>query len=83
MSWSRAYRYPWQDDGRNDLAANSQVRRIVRGGAAADPPDKLRCAARSSTLPLQPGPFGKRHGFRVMMALGPDSPSDPFCGSEG
>lgn len=77
------YPQPWQDDGRDDLGANSQMRRIVRGGAASDPPEKLRCAARSSTLPLQPGPFGKRHGFRVMMVLGPDRPADSFCGSEG
>lgn len=77
------YRYPWQDDGRDDLGANSQVRRIVRGGSAADPPEKLRCAARSSTLPMQPGPFGKRHGFRVMMVLGQDRLANSFCGSEG
>jgi iron(II)-dependent oxidoreductase len=77
------YRYPWADDGRDDLGANSQVRRIVRGGAALDPPEKLRCAARTSTLPLQPGPFGKRHGFRVILALGGGSPAAPFCESEG
>jgi formylglycine-generating enzyme required for sulfatase activity len=78
------YPQPWQqDDGRDDLSANSQMRRIVRGGAASDPPEKLRCAARSSTLPLQPGPFGKRHGFRVMMVLGQDRLADSFCGSEG
>ncbi len=77
------YRYPWADDGRDDLGANSQIRRIVRGGAAMDPPEKLRCAARNSTLPLQPGPFGKRHGFRVMMTLDGRRPADPFCESEG
>ena len=76
------YRYPWQGDGRDDLRANSQIRRVVRGGAAADPPDKLRCASRTSALPLQPGPFGKRHGFRVMIALEPTGQSVPFCGSE-
>ena len=76
------YRYPWQDDGRDDLSANSQIRRIVRGSASSDPPEKQRSTARSSYYPLQPGPFGKRHGFRVMIALGPVSQSDPFCGSE-
>ncbi len=76
------YRYPWQADGRDDLGANSQIRRVVRGGAASDPQEKLRCATRTSTLPLQPGPYGKRHGFRVMIALGPASQSDPFCETE-
>jgi formylglycine-generating enzyme required for sulfatase activity len=75
--------YPWASDGRDDLAANSQMRRIVRGGAAMDPPEKLRCAARASALPLTPGPFGKRHGFRVMMRLDAASPTTPFCQPEG
>jgi formylglycine-generating enzyme required for sulfatase activity len=82
------YCYPWRADGRDDLGANSQVRRVVRGGAAADPIDKLRCAARASYLPLQYGPLGKRYGFRVMMLLTPASEAsaaslaEPFCGSE-
>lgn len=77
------YRYPWADDGRDDLGANSQMRRIVRGGAAMDPPEKLRCAARTSALPLTPGPFGKRHGFRVMMRLNAAKLAAPFCQPEG
>jgi iron(II)-dependent oxidoreductase len=77
------YRYPWADDGRDDPGANSQMRRIVRGGAAMDPPEKLRCAARASLLPLQPGPFGKRHGFRVMMLLDDPRLAVPFCEPEG
>ena len=67
------FRYPWpevdRDDGRNDLAANSQIPRIHRGGAATDSPDQLRCAARAYFAPTEPGPFGKRHGFRVALLL--------------
>ncbi len=77
------YRYPWADDGRDDLGANSQVRRIVRGGGASDPLEKLRCAARTNALPLTPGPFGKRHGFRVMMRLDAAKLAAPFCQPEG
>lgn len=78
----KRYHYPWQEDGRNALTANSEVRRIVRGGSASDPPDKLRCAARASYLPLQPGPFGKRHGFRVMMLIEPARQEVAFCQPE-
>jgi formylglycine-generating enzyme required for sulfatase activity len=65
----RAYGYPWKDDGRNDLTAHSQIRRVFRGGSLTDLPAELICAARGSTAPDQPGPNQKRHGFRVVLVL--------------
>ena len=64
-----ACRYPWAEDGRNDLTASSLIRRVYRGGAAADPPGELACSARNSYTPDKPGPPGKRHGFRVVLLL--------------
>ena len=63
------YRYPWCEDLRNDLSANGQIRRIYRGGAASDEQSQLRCASRGSFDPTQAGPYGKRHGFRVVLLL--------------
>jgi len=63
------YRYPWQDDARNDLDANDQIRRIWRGGGYADPRNLLRCAARGNQLPTSRGLPHKRLGFRVMMEM--------------
>ena len=62
-----AYAYPWQDDGRDDLSANRQIRRVVRGSAFSDPPDDCICARRRSFLPADRGQPGKRHAFRVVI----------------
>ena len=61
------YAYPWQDDGRNDLNAPGIIRRVIRGGILSDSPRGLACSARSSNAPDNPGPPGKRMGFRVML----------------
>ena len=61
--------YPWADDSRNDLKATSIVRRIYRGGAAADDIDDQRCATRHGAAPDSPGLPGKRFGLRVVMEL--------------
>jgi formylglycine-generating enzyme required for sulfatase activity len=63
-----AFCYPWKEDGRNDPQANSLVRRIFRGGAA-DTPGEMTCTARNAFAPDNPGPPGKRHGFRVLMRV--------------
>jgi formylglycine-generating enzyme required for sulfatase activity len=63
------YAYPWAEDGRNDLSANRLIRRVLRGGASQDEPSRLRCSARSGYAPDDPGPPGKRHSFRVVMAV--------------
>ena len=61
--------YPWSDDGRNDLAASSLVRRVFRGGSRADPPTALICSARAAAFPKMPGLPGKWFGFRVALSL--------------
>ncbi|MCI0549489.1 MAG: SUMF1/EgtB/PvdO family nonheme iron enzyme, partial [Anaerolineae bacterium] len=45
------YTYPWQDDRRNDLNANRQIRRVVRGSSMKDDRSLLRCSARSGQAP--------------------------------
>jgi iron(II)-dependent oxidoreductase len=61
------YLYPWQpDDGRDDLNANRQLRRILRGSSHDDPQSECTCTSRRSFLPADRGQPGKRHGFRVV-----------------
>jgi formylglycine-generating enzyme required for sulfatase activity len=61
------YMYPWKDDGRNDLTASRQVRRVVRGSTPKDDILLLRSSARSGQSPDDVGLPGARHGFRVVM----------------
>ena len=61
------YAYPWKDDGRNDLNASRQLRRVVRGSTPRDDIFLLRCSARSGQAPDDVGLPGARHGFRVVM----------------
>ena len=58
--------YPWKPDARNNLDANRFVRRVVRGGAASDPPEAQTCTSRSSVPPDRTGVPKKRTGFRVV-----------------
>lgn len=61
--------YPWKDDRRNDLNANSQIRRVVRGSSYKDNEKFLRCSARSGQIPEDVGFPDARHGFRVVMLV--------------
>lgn len=61
------YAYPWRDDRRNNLSANRQIRRVVRGSSFNDNPILLRCSNRSGGLPEDVGFPEARHGFRVVM----------------
>ena len=64
------FAYPWtENDRRNNLNANSQIRRVVRGSSFTDQPQYLRCSARSGQFPENAGSFGARHGFRVAMRV--------------
>ena len=63
------YAYPWEDDGRNDLGANSQIRRVLRGSSMRDSIPAMRCSARSSSAPEDRGAAGFRPGFRVMLEI--------------
>lgn len=64
-------RYPWADDGRNDLTAPSTARRVFRGGRGYTK-NLLFCSRRDSYAPTRHGPRVSRHGFRVVL-LNPES----------
>jgi formylglycine-generating enzyme required for sulfatase activity len=61
------YNDPWKADGRDDLQANRQLRRVVRGSSFSDSPQDCACTTRRSFLPDDRGQPGKRHGFRVVI----------------
>jgi len=61
------YAYPYKEDGRNDLNASKQLRRVVRGSAMKDDVKWLRCSARSGQAPDDVGAPGVRHSFRVVL----------------
>lgn len=63
------FSYPWKDDPRNDINANSQLRRVMRGCSLRDPESMLRCSTRSGHVPEEAGFPGMRHGFRVVLNL--------------
>jgi formylglycine-generating enzyme required for sulfatase activity len=64
------FKYPWTDkDGRNQLNANSQIRRVVRGSSFTEDALYLRCGARSGQFPENAGLLGTRHSFRVVMKV--------------
>ncbi len=65
----KRYRYPWVDDGRNDIEAGVHLRRVYRGGGYDDPRDRLRCSSRDGYSPDKPGPPGRRHGFRIVLEI--------------
>jgi formylglycine-generating enzyme required for sulfatase activity len=63
------YIYPWENDQRNSLSVNRQIRRVVRGSSMRDAMAALRCSARSGQLPDDRGLPGMRHGFRVVIQI--------------
>src|SRR5258706_7718061 len=63
------YLYPWKDDGRNDINASRQLRRVVRGSTLKDDVNLLRCSARTGQGPDDMGLPGARHSFRVVMSV--------------
>jgi serine/threonine-protein kinase len=59
--------YPWQEDRRNDLNANSEIPRVLRGSTIKDHSVCHRCSARRGDFPGRRGYVGARYGFRVIM----------------
>ena len=57
--------YPWRNDRRNDQAANSQIRRVVRGSSFRDDAKSLRCSLRSGQSPR--GLADASRSFRVVL----------------
>jgi iron(II)-dependent oxidoreductase len=60
------YVYPWKEDGRNDINASRQVRRVMRGSSTQEDVMLLRCSARSGQIPDN---IGSTNGFRVVMNI--------------
>jgi hypothetical protein len=63
------YRYPWKDDGRNNLSANGQIRRVVCGYKKIDNSKSFQRHSRTGQFPDEVGLSGARHSFRVVMAV--------------
>jgi iron(II)-dependent oxidoreductase len=68
--WGRSsdpdYTYPYQaDDGRENLDAGDDVRRVVRGGSFGYLQTFARCASRSRYYPLY---YWNSYGFRVVVS---------------
>jgi iron(II)-dependent oxidoreductase len=69
-----SFAYPYRDDGREDVAATDQIRRVLRGGCFSSCPAKANATYRGS---LEAGGFWRGSGFRVVVApaLGAEVPS--------
>ena len=63
-----AYRYPWKDDGRDNLDASSRFWRVVRGSSYGDERSMMRCSYRCGDVLETRGYPGSPYGFRVAMA---------------
>ena len=63
------YLYPYREDGRDELKANREIRRVLRGSSYQDDLEKMRCSAKSGAASDDPGLPGKGHGLRVVMEL--------------
>jgi formylglycine-generating enzyme required for sulfatase activity len=61
--------YPWQEDGRNELTANSETPRVLRGSTMKDNIFLHRCSVRRGDFPQRRGYVGARYGFRVIMKI--------------
>lgn len=59
-----SFRYPYVDDGREDLQAPAQIRRVLRGGCFSSGPEKANCSYRGS---LEPDGFWRGNGFRIVV----------------
>ncbi|KAF2994206.1 hypothetical protein E8E14_000099 [Neopestalotiopsis sp. 37M] len=59
------FRYPWNSsDGREDLLAGNEVRRVLRGGCFSSGQAKATCSYRGS---LEPTGFWRGNGFRIVV----------------
>lgn len=58
------YRYPWCDDGRNDLAASIHIRRVIRG--LINSTGSRRRTARAGAAPDRRGSPRARLAFRIV-----------------
>jgi len=61
------FKFPWADDRRNDLGANSQIRRVVCVFEKVNGAETYHLRKRIGELPDQAGLPGARYGFRVVL----------------
>ena len=61
-----SFLYPYQDDGREDLQAAAEIRRVLRGGCFSSGAEKANCSYRGS---LEPNGFWRGNGFRIVVAV--------------
>lgn len=59
------FAYPYTDDGREDVDAPADVRRVLRGACFLSPREKANCIYRGS---LEPDGFWRGNGFRIVVA---------------
>jgi hypothetical protein len=64
----RKYGHPWKDDGRNNLNANRQIRRMVCVYRKNDASTSAHLFKRTGELPGDSGLPGARYGFRVVLS---------------
>lgn len=60
-----SFAYPYCDDGREDLDAPGDIRRVLRGGCFSSGREKANCTYRGS---LEPAGFWRGNGFRIVVA---------------
>ena len=59
-----AFAYPWnEDDQRNDVDANGQIRRVLRGSSFKSSVASMRCSTRMGQMPSSTNGYG----FRIAM----------------
>jgi formylglycine-generating enzyme required for sulfatase activity len=63
------YAYPWKNDRRNDVDANNQIRRVIRGSSFREEKRDLRCSLRNGQAPEQAVWRDIGIGFRVVMIV--------------
>lgn len=59
------WRYPYAEDGREQLTAAANLRRVLRGGCFSSHKEKASCTYRGS---LEPSGFWRGNGFRVVVS---------------
>jgi iron(II)-dependent oxidoreductase len=62
---SPSFRYPYADDGREDVDAAPSIRRVLRGGCFSSGLHKACATYRGS---LEPAGFWRGNGFRIVVA---------------
>lgn len=66
------FRYPYADDGREQVEAGPSIRRVLRGGCFSSTRLKACCTYRGS---LEPDGFWRGNGFRIVVDRDGDKPS--------